>query len=242
MSQYTADDLAEAASPAEPAPLRLDRTDGGFRVDRGGGVTAFWPDIEEPPPYTLEFAVLLALVAVALATSAIAGRWLGPAGSWLRPWGPWLILSAVVVTAWELLTAKYGLLPRPSSRAAVVAGGLRRRLAAPWPSVLPFAACCWRAAIAIGAVLGFVAGVAIGWSRAVGYWVHPVLRFVGPLPATAWLPLAFFVFPSSWSASVFLIALATGFPVDGADLVRRRGRQRRLLRRRANAGRQRPAS
>jgi NitT/TauT family transport system permease protein len=31
--------------------------------------------------------------------------------------------------------------------------------------------------------------------------------------ATAWLPLAFFVFPSSYSASTFLIALATGFPV-----------------------------
>ena len=65
----------------------------------------------------------------------------------------------------------------------------------------------------IGASLGFVLGVAIGWSKAVGYWAHPVLRFVGPLPATAWLPLAFFVFPSSWSASTFLIALATGFPV-----------------------------
>jgi ABC-type proline/glycine betaine transport system permease subunit len=46
-----------------------------------------------------------------------------------------------------------------------------------------------------------------------GYWIHPVLRFIGPLPATAWLPLAFFVFPSSFSASIFLIALATGFPV-----------------------------
>ena len=55
--------------------------------------------------------------------------------------------------------------------------------------------------------------MAIGWSRGVGYWVHPVLRFIGPLPATAWLPLAFFIFPSSWSASAFLIALATGFPV-----------------------------
>jgi NitT/TauT family transport system permease protein len=65
----------------------------------------------------------------------------------------------------------------------------------------------------LGAVLGFVIGVAMGWSRAVGYWIHPVLRFVGPLPATAWLPLAFFVFPSSHSASTFLIALATGFPV-----------------------------
>jgi sulfonate transport system permease protein len=33
------------------------------------------------------------------------------------------------------------------------------------------------------------------------------------LPATAWLPFAFFVFPTSFSASIFLIALATGFPV-----------------------------
>lgn len=56
-------------------------------------------------------------------------------------------------------------------------------------------------------------GVSIGWSQAVSYWVHPVLRLIGPLPATAWLPLAFFFFPSSFSASVFLIALATAFPV-----------------------------
>ena len=65
----------------------------------------------------------------------------------------------------------------------------------------------------IGATVGFLTGVSIGWSRSVGYWVHPVLRFIGPLPATAWLPIAFFTFPSSWSASTFLIALATGFPV-----------------------------
>jgi NitT/TauT family transport system permease protein len=65
----------------------------------------------------------------------------------------------------------------------------------------------------LGAAVGFVTGVAIGWSRLAGYWIHPVLRFIGPLPATAWLPLAFFVFPSSFSASIFLIALATGFPV-----------------------------
>ena len=53
---------------------------------------------------------------------------------------------------------------------------------------------------AIGAAVGFVSGVAIGWSRAVGYWAHPVLRLIGPLPATAWLPLAFFAFPVAATA------------------------------------------
>ena len=37
----------------------------------------------------------------------------------------------------------------------------------------------------IGAAVGFLTGVSIGWSQKVGYWVHPVLRFIGPLPATA---------------------------------------------------------
>ena len=42
---------------------------------------------------------------------------------------------------------------------------------------------------------------------------HPLLRFLGPVPASALLPLAFFFAPSSYSAAVFLIALATFFPV-----------------------------
>jgi energy-coupling factor transporter ATP-binding protein EcfA2 len=41
----------------------------------------------------------------------------------------------------------------------------------------------------------------------------PVLRVLGPLPSTALLPLTFYFFPSSYSAAVFLIALATAFPV-----------------------------
>ncbi len=65
----------------------------------------------------------------------------------------------------------------------------------------------------LGGSAGFIAGVAIGWSHRIGYWVHPVLRILGPVPSTALLPICFFFFPSSWSASVFLIALATWFPV-----------------------------
>ncbi len=57
--------------------------------------------------------------------------------------------------------------------------------------------------------------------------MHPVLRLIGPVPAVAWIPIAFFVFPSSRSASTFLIALATFFPVavltwSGVAAVRRR--------------------
>ncbi len=127
--------------------------------------------------------------------------------------GPWIIALALLLGLWELVTAKLDLLPRPFF---ATPQSLLEVYIDDWPrlgestvrSLMLLAT-----GYAIGAVLGFAIGVAIGWSRAVGYWVHPVLRFIGPLPATAWLPLAFFAFPSSWSAGVFLIALATGFPV-----------------------------
>ena len=62
-------------------------------------------------------------------------------------------------------------------------------------------------------MVGFTTGIAIGWSRIAGYWVHPLLRFLGPVPASALLPLAFFFAPSSYSAAVFLVGLAPFFPV-----------------------------
>jgi sulfonate transport system permease protein len=131
----------------------------------------------------------------------------------LRATGPWLLFLAVALTAWELTTAKFTILPRPffaspQALLEVFTDDYPRLGGSVWNSVRLLVG-----GYVIGAAAGFTLGVAIGWSRAIGYWAHPVLRLVGPLPATAWLPIAFFAFPSSHSASTFLIALATGFPV-----------------------------
>lgn len=138
---------------------------------------------------------------------------LGRAGASLRKRAPWLIALGLFLTLWELATAKYAWLPLPffpppQAIVEVYTDDLPKLADSVWASVK-----LQLGGYLIGATLGFVTGVAIGWSTRVGYWVHPVLRFIGPLPATAWLPIAFFTFPSSWSASTFLIALATGFPV-----------------------------
>jgi NitT/TauT family transport system permease protein len=124
-----------------------------------------------------------------------------------------MLVLALLVGTWEAVTAKLGLLPLPffpppQGLLEVVIDDRVRLAEGVFASLRLLAG-----GYCLGAALGFVTGLAMGWSRAVGYWIHPVLRLVGPLPATAWLPLAFFVFPSSHSASTFLIALATGFPV-----------------------------
>ncbi|MDE5770342.1 MAG: ABC transporter permease subunit [Ruminococcus sp.] len=64
-----------------------------------------------------------------------------------------------------------------------------------------------------GASIGFLTGLALGYSKKVGYWLNPVTKFIGPIPTTAWIPLALSVFPTTNTANVFLIAFAVWFPV-----------------------------
>lgn len=65
----------------------------------------------------------------------------------------------------------------------------------------------------IGFVVGFFTGLALGYNKKVGYWLNPVTKFLGPIPTTAWIPLALSVFPTTHAANVFLISFAVWFPV-----------------------------
>jgi NitT/TauT family transport system permease protein len=175
-------------------------------------VTAGWPDV-----YNLDYTPLLTWIQGALGLflliASFTGQRLGRFGQKLNYAGAWLVAIGLVFVIWQALTAKLGLLPRPFFTAP------QKVLAAfidDWPRILLCVYYSLRlliVGVATGAALGFVAGVAIGWSPLAHYWGHPLLRFIGPVPATAWLPVAVFVFPTSFSASVFLVALAAGMPV-----------------------------
>jgi sulfonate transport system permease protein len=176
-------------------------------------LTILWSDLPDTEwDYTGNLAAAFAALGVLLALATSADFWFACLPR-IQRLAPWMLALALLAGAWETVTAKLGILPMPffpppQALLEVVIDD-RARLAEGVVASLRLLA----GGYFLGAVLGFVVGVAMGWSRAVGYWIHPILRFVGPLPATAWLPLAFFVFPSSHSASTFLIALATGFPV-----------------------------
>jgi NitT/TauT family transport system permease protein len=172
----------------------------------------WWEDVGDwPRKHAVAVAAFVAAGLTLIAT--VGGPWLGRVGVGVKQRAPWLLLLGLFLTLWEIATAKLAWLPLPffpppQAIVEVYTDDLPKLLDSVWASIK-----LQLGGYSIGVVIGFVTGVSIGWSRAVGYWVHPVLRFIGPLPATAWLPIAFFTFPSSWSASTFLIALATGFPV-----------------------------
>jgi NitT/TauT family transport system permease protein len=190
----------------------------------GAAVTQLWPALDDWP-HTGALLILKVIFGVLSAAIAFAGWRLNSPHSernrqpnrlrvqaWLNV-APWLLALSIAVTAWEVVTAQLEWLPRPffappQALIAVYFDDLPRLASSVGHSFVLLAY-----GYVLGALTGFVIGVSIGWSKAVGYWLHPILRLVGPLPATAWLPLAFFFFPSSFSASVFLIALAAAFPV-----------------------------
>lgn len=163
--------------------------------------------------FTQEFGVAALAAGGVLLLVALLGERSGPVGRTLRPAGPWLVAAPLLLAVWEVLTAKTGALPPPffappqSLIEVFTEDGARLGLSIAHSGRL------LGHGFLVGALVGFAVGVWIGWSRIAGYWVHPLLRFLGPVPASALLPLAFFFAPSSYAAAVFLVALATFFPV-----------------------------
>jgi len=176
-------------------------------------LVAWWPNATRQWPMTQGLANLCLGIAALIILAVMLGRWSERLGRRMRSYGAWLIALPIALSLWELFTAKLGWLPVPFFAPPQA---LLDVYVEDWPRLadsLLHSAILLGSGVAVGALTGFIAGVAIGWSRSIGYWLHPVLRILGPVPSTALLPLCFFLFPSSWSASVFLIALATWFPV-----------------------------
>lgn len=64
----------------------------------------------------------------------------------------------------------------------------------------------------LGAAAGVFTGALIGWSPRANYWIMPLIRAIGPIPSTAWIPIALVVFTRAADAGIFLIALGVWFP------------------------------
>jgi NitT/TauT family transport system permease protein len=69
------------------------------------------------------------------------------------------------------------------------------------------------AGFAGGAAIGFLTGLGIGFNKKLSYWISPLVRLIGPIPSTAWIPIVLILFPTAVQASAFLVGLAVWFPV-----------------------------
>ena len=93
----------------------------------------------------------------------------------------------------------------------------RAETGASWPSSAGRSLLLLGCGYAAGCTAGVVCGVLIGWSPRVRYWGMPVLKVVGPIPATALVPLAMMLFPTAFLSGAALIAAGRLVPGDDAD-------------------------
>ncbi|ADU22525.1 ABC transporter permease [Ruminococcus albus] len=71
----------------------------------------------------------------------------------------------------------------------------------------------YAAGFSCGVLLGVGTGILIGWFPKVYYWVFPVLKITGVVPAVAWMPFALTLLPNSFTAAVFLIVICAWFQI-----------------------------
>jgi NitT/TauT family transport system permease protein len=160
-------------------------------------------------PYPLVLFGVLAAAALAAAVQAVWRR-LRP---WVRHYAPLVAGAVGLVCAAELVTAKTAWLPQPFCPGPdEVLGALVADRAllfeSTWHSLLLLSA-----GYAAGVAAGLVTGVLIGWFVRARYWVMPLLKFLGPLPATALVALAMLLPVPEFVSAAALIAWAVQFPV-----------------------------
>jgi NitT/TauT family transport system permease protein len=167
----------------------------------------------EPITETRSYTVFLcAVLAIALLTAPAQLLW--PGLRQLRQnVHPILAAAALLLCFWEIITTGLRLLPLPyfPSPARVLQSLISDRMLlfdSTWHSLMLL-----MSGYALGVLAGLISGICIGWSSPVRYWGMPILKIVGPIPATAWIPLAMVVSPSAIFSAAALIALAVWFPV-----------------------------
>lgn len=70
----------------------------------------------------------------------------------------------------------------------------------------------------IGVAVGLVTGITCGYSEKVRYWVNPVIKFLGPIPTSTWIPIIMVVVSSLFKGAVFIIAMGSWFAVTVASM------------------------
>lgn len=119
----------------------------------------------------------------------------------------------LVLTAWDILGTKFLLLPQPFFpgpskilESLLIDGGFI------FQNIL-YSLRLFAAGFLSGVVFGVGTGILIGWFPKVYYWVYPVLKISGVIPAVAWMPFALTTFPTPFLAATFLIVICVWFPV-----------------------------
>ena len=159
------------------------------------------------------YANLLLIFAVLALVAFVSSFFWKKAKLFLEKNGPVIAVSFVLLSVLNILTAKTAVLP------VMLFPSFDNILSVFVESRALILRCVFHSVkllftgIFFGVLVVFLTGVGLGFSRRFNYWVNPFIKIIGPIPATAWIPIALVVFQGTFGASVFIVALSVWFPV-----------------------------
>ena len=174
----------------------------------------------DPEPDTTSYLIFLgAVFGLSLLMNAVQffscalRRWMAHMCPIIAGFVGLLCAWEIMTSGWELIFRGGRLLPLPyfPSPASVL-----RNLLLDWELLFDST---WHSLLlllsgyALGALIGIITGICIGWFKQARYWGMPLLKVIGPIPATAWIPLAMVISPKAIFSAIGLVALAVWFPV-----------------------------
>ena len=173
----------------------------------------YWTPNIEPRLDTHFYPTLLIAILIVGMLAAIGQEFWPALRRWMNERSAIFAAAVLLLCGWELITLKLALLPLPffpgpEGVLQSLANDRQLLFDSTWHSLVLLLG-----GYAAGVVAGLLSGITIGWSSRARYWGMPILKIVGPIPATAWIPLAMVLFPSAILSAVSLIALAVWFPV-----------------------------
>lgn len=122
-----------------------------------------------------------------------------------------LFAGALAIGLWDLLTSKLFVMlppyfPGPVTILDYAPGNWKNLLGHALASSKLFGM-----GLGLGVIAGIGTGILIGWYRQWFYWLYPILKFTGVVPATAWMPIATVLLKPPPVAMTFLLVIASWF-------------------------------
>jgi len=126
---------------------------------------------------------------------------------------PFRFALGIALAIWDILGTKLLLLPQPffPGPAKILEAFLIE-----WPFIyenMLYSLRLFIVGFTLGVIFGIGTGILIGWFPRVYYWLYPILKFTGVIPAVAWMPFALTLFPTAFSAAAFLIVICSWFSI-----------------------------
>ena len=179
------------------------------------------PDVN-PNPMRNMYTVVLAIVFVAYTAAFAFGKIKESKGDKklirsLRYRAPLYAAIAAVLTLYDILTIKtnyftYPLVPCVNSI-----------MYAAWTDRAELLRCASHTLVlmfkgyGLGVALGLITGITCGYSRKVNYWIDPILKFMGPIPISTWIPIIAVLSPSLSGGALFIIIVGVWTAVTNAS-------------------------